>query len=77
MRGWILFSYPGERGKGTKMIEALKVQGKGVFEGTLEGGLSGREGREGREEQASVAAGRCRKMLVGGGGTSWRLVGSC
>lgn len=44
MGGWILFSYPGERGKGTKMTEVLKVQGKGVFEGALECGLSGREG---------------------------------
>lgn len=42
------------------MTEVLKVQGKGIFEGALECGLSGREGREG---DASVAAGSCWKLL--------------
>lgn len=43
----------------------VNVQDKGVFEGTLECGLSEREGRE---EQASMAAARCWKILEGGRG---------
>jgi len=52
------------------MTEVLKVQSKGVFEGALECGLSGREGRE---EHANVAAGRHQKMPEDAG-RFWKML---